>query len=37
MARVMLDVFITGDNDFGEIDLERPEIMKIREFEKKYL
>ena len=32
-----VDVFITGDDDFGGIDLERPEIIKISEFEKKYL
>ena len=32
-----VDVFITGDKDFGGLDLERPEIMKISEFEKKYL
>jgi hypothetical protein len=32
-----VDVFITGDNDFGGIDLESPEILKISEFEKKYL
>jgi len=32
-----VDVFITGDNDFGGIDLERPEILKLREFEEKYL
>ncbi|MDR1531625.1 MAG: putative toxin-antitoxin system toxin component, PIN family [Clostridiales bacterium] len=32
-----VDVFITGDKDFGGIDLERPEIMTISEFEQKYL
>ena len=29
--------FITGDGDFGSIDIERPEIMKITDFAKKYL
>jgi putative PIN family toxin of toxin-antitoxin system len=32
-----VDVFITGDKDFGGLDLERPEIMTISEFEAKYL
>ena len=32
-----VDVFITGDKDFGGLDLERPEIMTISEFEQKYL
>jgi putative PIN family toxin of toxin-antitoxin system len=32
-----VDVFITGDNDFSSVDIERPEIMKISEFTKKYL
>jgi len=32
-----VDVFITGDKDFGGLDLERPEIMTISEFEEKYL
>ena len=32
-----VDVFITGDKDFGGLDLERPEIMTISEFETKYL
>jgi putative PIN family toxin of toxin-antitoxin system len=32
-----VDIFITGDKDFGGLDLERPEIMKISQFEKKYL
>ncbi|MDR1136181.1 MAG: putative toxin-antitoxin system toxin component, PIN family [Clostridiales Family XIII bacterium] len=32
-----VDVFITGDKDFGGLDLERPEIMTIRDFDKKYL
>jgi putative PIN family toxin of toxin-antitoxin system len=32
-----VDVFITGDKDFGGLDLERPEIMTISEFEGKYL
>jgi putative PIN family toxin of toxin-antitoxin system len=32
-----VDVFITGDKDFGVLDLDRPEIMTIGEFEKKYL
>jgi putative PIN family toxin of toxin-antitoxin system len=32
-----VDAFITGDKDFGGLDLERPEIMTISEFETKYL
>jgi predicted nucleic acid-binding protein len=32
-----VDVFITGDKDFGGLDLERPEIMSISDFEEKYL
>jgi len=32
-----VDVFITGDKDFGEVALERPEILTISEFERKYL
>jgi putative PIN family toxin of toxin-antitoxin system len=32
-----VDVFIAGDNDFGGLDFERPEILKISEFEAKYL
>ena len=32
-----VDVFITGDKDFGGLDLERPEIMTLIEFEAKYL
>ena len=32
-----VDVFITGDKDFGDLDLERPEIMTISEFALKYM
>ena len=32
-----VDVFITGDKDFGGLDLEYPEIMTLNEFEGKYL
>jgi putative PIN family toxin of toxin-antitoxin system len=32
-----VDVFITGDKDFSGLDLERPEIMTISEFESKYM
>ena len=32
-----VDVFITGDGDFDPVDIERPEIMKIEDFTKKYL
>jgi len=32
-----VDVFITGDKDFGGLDLERPEIATISAFSKKYL
>jgi len=31
-----VDVFITGDKDFGGLDLEHPEIITIREYEQKY-
>ena len=32
-----VDVFITGDKDFGGLDLKRPKIMTISEFEAKHL
>jgi putative PIN family toxin of toxin-antitoxin system len=32
-----VDVFVSGDKDFGGLDLARPEIMTIGEFEAKYL
>ena len=32
-----VDIFITGDSDFNPVDIERPEIMNISEFAKKYL
>jgi putative PIN family toxin of toxin-antitoxin system len=32
-----VDVFITGDKDFENLNLTRPEIMTIHEFEVKYL
>ena len=32
-----VDVLITGDKDFGSVDVERPEIMNITEFAQKYL
>jgi putative PIN family toxin of toxin-antitoxin system len=32
-----IDVLITGDKDFDEIDLEKPTIMTIAEFEKEYM
>ena len=31
-----VDVFITGDKDFAGLDLERPEVMTLSEFEQKY-
>jgi putative PIN family toxin of toxin-antitoxin system len=31
-----VDVFITGDKDFGGLNLERPEILTITEFMNKY-
>jgi len=31
-----VDLFITGDLDFGGLDMERPEILTIREFIEKY-
>jgi putative PIN family toxin of toxin-antitoxin system len=32
-----VDVFITGDKDFGGLELERPEILTITEFINKYI
>ena len=32
-----IDVFITGDKDFDDVEIEMPEIMTITEFGKKYL
>ena len=31
-----IDVFITGDKDFNDIDIDKPEIMNTTEFLKKY-
>ena len=31
-----VDVFITGDKDFKEVEIERPEIMTVNEFLEKY-
>lgn len=31
-----VDVFVTGDKDFGGLDLKRPEILTLGEFENKY-
>ena len=31
-----VDIFITGDKDFDDVDLERPEIMTPSEFLEKY-
>ena len=31
-----VDVFITGDKDFAGLDLERPEVMTLSEFEQTY-
>ena len=30
------DVFITGDKDFNDVKIEKPEIMSVNEFMKKY-
>ena len=32
-----VDLLITGDKDFEEIDIEKPKIMKPREYEEKYI
>jgi len=32
-----VDVFITGDKDFGGLDLERPEVMTISDFAQRCL
>ena len=31
-----VDIFITGDKDFEDVNIEKPEIMSIREFLEKY-
>lgn len=31
-----VDIFITGDKDFDDVDVERPEIMSAQEFLKRY-
>lgn len=31
-----VDIFITGDKDFGDIEIERPEIMTPKESLEKY-
>lgn len=31
-----VDVFITGDKDFDDVDIDRPEIMNVSEFLEKY-
>lgn len=32
-----VDVFITGDKDFEDVDIERPEIMNATQFLEKYV
>ena len=32
-----VDVFITGDKDFDDVEIERPEIMNAREFIERYV
>lgn len=32
-----VDVFITGDKDFSDVDVERPEIMTMSAFSERYL
>jgi len=32
-----IDVLITGDKDFAVVEVEKPEIMTIAEFEKKFM
>jgi hypothetical protein len=31
-----VDVFITGDDDFDDVEVEKPEIMTAAEFVEKY-
>ena len=31
-----VDVFITGDKDFNDVDIEKPEIMSVSQFLEKY-
>ena len=32
-----VDILLTGDKDFDDVDIEMPEIMTVAEFEKKYM
>ncbi|MDR1565468.1 MAG: putative toxin-antitoxin system toxin component, PIN family [Oscillospiraceae bacterium] len=32
-----VDVFITGDSDFTPVEIDRPEILSIRDFAEKYI
>jgi len=32
-----IDILITGDKDFDEVEIEKPDIMTIADFEKKYM
>jgi putative PIN family toxin of toxin-antitoxin system len=32
-----VDVLVTGDKDFFDVDVEKPDIMTITEFEKEYM
>ena len=31
-----VDILITGDKDFNDVDVEKPEIMTVSEFLEKY-
>ena len=31
-----VDIFITGDKDFNDVDIDKPEIMTVKEFLEKY-
>lgn len=35
--RIMLDIFITGDKDFLEVDVEIPKIMTPTDFTDKFI
>ena len=34
--KVMLDIFITGDKDFNDVKIDKPEIMTATEFLENY-
>ena len=37
LSSYVVDELITGDKDFNDVELEKPEIMTIAEFEKAFM